>query len=56
MSFYFLWNEWKQLRNQNSTIQYFTSVWNYIDVFPALLTMASVTSEIITRDTDQVHI
>ena len=43
LSFYFLGNEYLQLKHETSTIKYITSFWNYIDLIPLVLVLSALT-------------
>jgi hypothetical protein len=42
LSFYFLGNEYLQLKHETSTIKYLTSFWNYIDLIPIFLVLSAL--------------
>jgi hypothetical protein len=41
-AFYFLMIEYVQLQNESSSLKYFTSISNYIDVFPMLFVLLAI--------------
>lgn len=48
LAFYFLGNEYVQLRNETSWVKYFASFWNYIDLSPNILVITAITMSLFT--------
>lgn len=48
-SFYFLSNEYVELKNESSALRYFANLWNYVDVLPILFVVAAIVLSMLQR-------